>query len=662
MWEFVLSVWKVEVANYPILLMQAAALLGVFSLVLMVSKSSEAMLHSRATFYGWTVGLTGFVLLGMAFQLMNLPSKPYLGSDLLFLSGMLGGLRGGAIGWTLIVGARLLFGGTHQAAAFLLDMTLMVGGGIFMHYRLGRRPITSFGWRDIGSAWLVRVAFTMLSISLIYAFQLVPPMVNARVLVLHALSSGLSLMIIACVLALLRSDARERESRARAFAASHTNLLTGLPNRRALGELLERLLAADGRQHVLMTFQVANLAEMARALGHDWTDHLWAQLSVALTQGQASQLVEAFHPLCFQLNDLSLTVVLQDTSLEWMEQQQLASKVQAEAVAALRATHAAYVSLQLRIGVSNVRMNSQANAASILRDLNFALQSNEQMVRYFHESFAEQADKDEDVRRLLIDWIRTASPPMQYQPKFHLLTRHVCGAEALLRAHPVNGNLLPPPYVIEIATRHQLLSQFEWCTLEVVGRDIQRCLAAGCPIPLSVNISATTLTLPLFGDRVLSFLELLHVPPRLLYVEITESGHVPDVETVRTNIAVLQGAGVGLSLDDFGTGYSALTTLATIPFTEVKIDHSMISRIDQPRMREAVSLALESATRYNATLVAEGVETEDQSTLLLEMGVLFGQGYLFSRAVPMDDLIRMARRRAAFRVDGALKSPRSDRI
>ena len=59
-------------------------------------------------------------------------------------------------------------------------------------------------------------------------------------------------------------------------------------------------------------------------------------------------------------------------------------------------------------------------------------------------------------------------------------------------------------------------------------------------------------------------------------------------------------------------------------------------------MREAVSLALESATRYNATLVAEGVETEDQSTLLLEMGVLVGQGYLFSKAVPMDTLIQIA--------------------
>ena len=84
MWEFVLSAWKAELANYPILLMQSAAMLGVFSLVLMlsnVSKGGEAVLNARASFYGWTLGLTGFVLLAMAFQLMNLPSKPYIGSD-----------------------------------------------------------------------------------------------------------------------------------------------------------------------------------------------------------------------------------------------------------------------------------------------------------------------------------------------------------------------------------------------------------------------------------------------------------------------------------------------------------------------------------------------------------------------------------------------------
>jgi len=122
-WELMLSAWQTELVNYPILLMQSAALLGVFSVVLMMSNASATSLHSRASFYGWTMGTTGFVLVAMAFQFMNIPSKPYIGSDLLFLSGLLGGWRGGAIGWTMIAGARLLFGGTHQAAAFLLDMS-----------------------------------------------------------------------------------------------------------------------------------------------------------------------------------------------------------------------------------------------------------------------------------------------------------------------------------------------------------------------------------------------------------------------------------------------------------------------------------------------------------------------------------------------------------
>ncbi len=662
MWEFVLSAWKAELVNYPILLMQSAAMLGVFNLVLMLSKASDTVLHTRASFYGWTLGLTGFVLLAMAFQLMNLPSKPYIGSDLLFMAGLLGGWRGGSICWALLVGGRFLFGGTHQAPAFMLDMTLLVLGGIVMHYRIGHKPIASFDWRDVRNAWLVRVAVSMLATGMIHVLEFVPAHINARVFALRILGCALSLLIIGCMLALLRRDARERVSHARALAMSRTNLLTGLPNRLALGEFLEALLAADARQHVLMTFQVANLKEMVRALGHDWTDNFWGQLSANLTRGQAGRTLETFKPRSFQLSDLSLTVVLQGASLEWMEREQMAPRVQAEVVATLRNTHSAYMQLQLRIGVSNVRTGTQINVASILRDLSLALHSNEQMVRYFHSSFAEQSDKDEDVRRQLIDWIHTANPPMQYQPKFHLMTRHVCGAEALLRAQSVKEQPLAPPYVIEIATRHQLLSQFEWCTLEVVARDIKRCLAAGYPIPLAVNISATTLTLPRFGDRVLAFLDLLSVPPQLLFIEITESGHVPDVETVRANIVVLQRAGVGLSLDDFGTGYSALTTLATIPFTEVKIDHSMIARIDQPRMREAVALALESATRYNATLVAEGVETEAQSALLLEMGVLYGQGYLFSKAVTMEKLIHMARRKGAFCADGTLRSPRPIRV
>jgi EAL domain-containing protein (putative c-di-GMP-specific phosphodiesterase class I) len=114
---------------------------------------------------------------------------------------------------------------------------------------------------------------------------------------------------------------------------------------------------------------------------------------------------------------------------------------------------------------------------------------------------------------------------------------------------------------------------------------------------------------------------------------------MPTIDIVQQNFDVLSQAGVKLSLDDFGTGYAALTLLARFPFAEVKVDHWMTARLDQVRIREAVALAFESARRYGAKLVTEGIETEEQRQLLMQMGVEFGQGYLYSSAIPLDGLL-----------------------
>ncbi|MDB5851273.1 MAG: hypothetical protein JWP29_5025, partial [Rhodoferax sp.] len=184
---------------------------------------------------------------------------------------------------------------------------------------------------------------------------------------------------------------------------------------------------------------------------------------------------------------------------------------------------------------------------------------------------------------------------------------------------------------------------FEWCTIETVVRAIDRGLRAGRPLPLAVNVSAASVTVPGFGLRLLALLRATGTPCRMLAVEITETSPVPDIETVSESLFALHAAGVRLSLDDFGTGYSALSMLAKFPFNEVKIDYSMVARLDQPRMQAAVSLAYESARRYSATLVAEGVETQVQVDTLLGLGITRGQGYFFARAMALDDLLASER-------------------
>ena len=97
-----------------------------------------------------------------------------------------------------------------------------------------------------------------------------------------------------------------------------------------------------------------------------------------------------------------------------------------------------------------------------------------------------------------------------------------------------------------------------------------------------------------------------------------------------------------MSLDDFGTGYASISLLSQYSFYELKLDYSMISNINNPRMREAILLSVDGARRYHAFVVAEGVETEEQRDMLIDMGIRYGQGFLFGKAMPFDDFLIFA--------------------
>ncbi|WP_454912767.1 EAL domain-containing protein [Variovorax gossypii] len=643
MQEIFVAAWQAELANYPLLILQAAALLGILSVTLLLSRTPTDRVESRTLLYGSVFGITSFALIALASQFFNLPSKPYLSSDLLFLGGLLGGWKGGAITLASTISARLIFGGFNQVEAFLLDMSITAAGGIVAHSVYRKKPIKQFGWREVLKIWSARMACSIFSSSAIFALKLVPPRVSAHVTALQVFGFSTSLLILVCVVALLRADAQIRDSYLQRMQMYRTDLLSGLPNRRALSEYLEAILKRDRSQHVLLTFEIGNLKEMVRILGHDWTDKFWSHLARQLMEQESLKLTSNEKSKCFQLSDLALAFVVKETSVSQIENCQLVPRLYADIMEHLQVAGGHYSNVQLRCGVTNVRTADDANASSVLRNISLALQSSNQQIRYFHDSFSAQADKDAKVHELIIGWIRNVNPPMNYQPKFNLETRAICGAEALLRAHSSEGLPLSPLYVLDVATRYQLLLKLEWCTVEMVIREIAHCMTKGFHTPLSVNISAASITVPDFGDRILDRLNRYRVPFEMLSIEITESGHVPDINTVKENIHKLNSAGVGLSLDDFGAGYSTLTTLAKIPFNEVKIDYAMVSMIEQPRMNKAIGLALESATRYGATLVAEGVETETQLDILVKMGIKFGQGYLFSKAVPINDLIELSR-------------------
>jgi diguanylate cyclase (GGDEF)-like protein/PAS domain S-box-containing protein len=211
-----------------------------------------------------------------------------------------------------------------------------------------------------------------------------------------------------------------------------------------------------------------------------------------------------------------------------------------------------------------------------------------------------------------------------YQPIVAVADRRPYGAEALLRwRHPELGTLLPDEFV-PIAEQAGRMGQLGSWALHQACRRLSGWLAEGRPVCVSVNVSARQLHMPDFVPEVATVLEAYEIPPERLMVEISERVITEDVQRVAARLADLRALGIRTAVDDFGAGYASLTHLRRLPVDVLKIDKALLA---DPLADVAVRLG----DRLGLTVIAEGVETEDQLNLLREANCQYAQGYLFAR-------------------------------
>src|SRR5208283_4367522 len=227
---------------------------------------------------------------------------------------------------------------------------------------------------------------------------------------------------------------------------------------------------------------------------------------------------------------------------------------------------------------------------------------------------------------------------LHYQPVVNLRDGTITGCEALLRwYHPKRG-MIPPAEFIPIAEETGLIDQLgEWALRTACAE------AVSWPdnITISVNVSPVQFRNEALGLTVIGALAASGLPARRLELEITETAIIHDEEATLGKIAQLREMGVHISLDDFGTGYSSLSYLQRIPFDKIKIDQSFIENVaDNDVSLAIVQAVITVAKARNVITVAEGVETEQQKELLRALGCSEMQGYLFSRPVPVQDLLQ----------------------
>lgn len=256
-------------------------------------------------------------------------------------------------------------------------------------------------------------------------------------------------------------------------------------------------------------------------------------------------------------------------------------------------------------------------------------------------------------QELLAD-IQTAIDEEQFevwfQPQLDFSENKIIGAEALVRwRHPERGLIFPGEF-IPLLEKSDYIGAVDSFVFRKVCDYIKKWKDLGYGVdhmPVSVNLSRNDMLNESLCDELLSDLGDRNIPPKAVNLEITESAYVGDTDFLFETINKFRNSGFRIEMDDFGSGYSSLNTLKDINIDKLKLDMKFLSNTkDTSRSKIIIAAIVEMATSLGLSVIAEGVETEEQAKMLSDCGCNQMQGYYFSRPVPEAEYEEMLRKQS----------------
>jgi diguanylate cyclase (GGDEF)-like protein len=421
--------------------------------------------------------------------------------------------------------------------------------------------------------------------------------------------------------------------------------LTGLPNRRFFEEKLEECLGSASATHqvaVLMMdldgFKVINDTH-----GHAVGDKALSEFSRRI-----SVIVRADAFFARVGGDEFTIIMPKINSLD--DPTNLARRI-AAAVAESFVIEGVTAEFGVGIGIA-IAPNDGVHADELVRRADRALYrakaAGRSSVRFFEPEMDTHVERRIQIERDLRIAIASNGIVPHYQPLVSLDGNRIIGFEALARWENGHSGFVAPDVFIPIAEETGLIN--------ALGDQLFRraCLDANAwpaTFVLAFNVSPIQLRDPTLGLRLLSILGQTGFSPRRLEIEITESALVENIGVAQNVIEELRQAGVRIALDDFGTGYATLSQLLSFHLDKIKIDRSFVSRLDKSEDSQVIVRAiLGLAKGFGLTTTAEGVEDAGQLAYLKANGCTEGQGYLFSKAVPGDEIPALINRPANYSV------------
>jgi diguanylate cyclase (GGDEF)-like protein len=417
--------------------------------------------------------------------------------------------------------------------------------------------------------------------------------------------------------------------------------LTGLPNRALLQDRIDQLMQAGNEaadKTALVILDLKRFRSVNDTYGRQVGDALLKQVAERLENVLMSRDWMA------RIESNAYAVVLRGV------------KHEADVAHALEQGLLSCLNQPFPIGAEPLRLSAQAgialfpgdgkDAESLFRNADAALKkakaSGDQYLFYapqMNARVAEQLKLENDLRNALLE----EQFVLHYQPKYDLASGQLAGLEALIRwVHPERGLVAPGSFVPVLEETGMIIEVGRWA-MERAALDHAAWTAAGRRPPrIAVNVSPVQLRRRDFVDYVRDALASVEAASERLDIEITESMLMEDIEGSIGKLKAVQSMGLNVAVDDFGTGYSSLSYLARLPINSLKVDRSFILQMTKsPEQMAIVSTVISLARALNLKVVAEGVETEEQASLLRLLRCDQVQGYLFGRPVPPEELAKL---------------------
>ena len=405
--------------------------------------------------------------------------------------------------------------------------------------------------------------------------------------------------------------------------AAHHDALTGCLNREGFVEELSARLSRNRQMQNVLMVDLDRFKAVNDTLGHQAGDQLVRKICTAMAGVIPKGAVLA------RLGGDEFGVLaeaLSDTGLDSLCKQIL------QVCAQCRMIGGHEVQISASIGVA--RQGAARTDVELVRQADIALYAAKRDGKNRYKVFDAALDESHkyrlNIERGLERGLSAGQFRMLYQPIVDAQTCRTLGFEALVRWDSPEHGSIPPAEFIPIAeeTGH-ILDIGDW----IARQTLKDCRRWRLPY-VSLNLSARQFLRHNIGERLLRYAADADVHPSRIQIELTETAIIDDVERASRNLDVLRGAGVRVALDDFGTGYSSLVYLKQFSIDCIKIDKSFVDNITRDRQSAVIVASVAKlAESLGMSVVAEGVETADQRTILIAAGCTALQGYHFGRPV-----------------------------